>query len=86
MFLSDNKPPLIDQPDLMPTRKMKVVGVSGTFIPFVTAALVWLILQALPGLSESAAQELAAALAVLAAGLVQGAITFINGYLTRNRA
>lgn len=84
----DNTQPgqLVDQPSGAPTRKMKVVAISGAVIPIATTALVWVIMKALPGVSESSATEIAAALAVLVAGLVQGAITFINGYLARNRA
>ena len=82
--MSDEKK-LVDQPTKAPTRKMKAVGITGLIIPFVTSVATVLIVRALPGLPEESVTEIATASAVLVAGLVQGAVTFINGYLVRNK-
>lgn len=82
---TENKTVLVDQATNAPTRKVKAVGISGLVIPFVTSIATVLIVRALPGLPEESVTEIATAAAVLVAGLVQGAVTFISGYMTRNR-
>lgn len=82
---TENKTTLVNQPTKAPIRKIKAVGISGLIIPFVTSVATVLIVRALPGLPEESVTEIATAAAVLVAGLVQGAVTFISGYMTRNK-
>lgn len=81
----EKKTVLVDQPTTTPTRKIKSVGIAGLVVPFVTSVATVLIVRALPGLPEESVTEIATASAILVAGLVQGAITFVTGYLVRNK-
>jgi len=73
---------LINQPSAAPTRKMTAVGINSIAVPPIAAVIV----SQIPGVSETCGSEVAAGMIVLVTGWIQGAVTFINGYLVKNRA
>lgn len=71
---------LYDQPTAAPVRKIKAVGITSLIGPVVAAAV-----AKYTGLSEACSTEAGIAAVVAGTALLQGAVNFVSGYMTRER-
>ena len=72
---------LINQPSLRPTRKIAAVGWTSLLGPIVAAIIApWL-----SGLSEACGSEVGASLVAGGLALAQGAVSFLAGYVVKER-